>query len=114
MTLGINLQELQAPTGVYKYYKDGQWLESLSGKSVKIINPSTNEACFQVQGERDIPTFLTETAKGLQLQAKVVLEGAVPRHVGIFHCGSHRPLFVSFHTSKPTCLPPSSCSLYSG
>jgi hypothetical protein len=36
--------------GAYKWYKNGQWLDSDSGKTVKILNPSTNEAAFFVQG----------------------------------------------------------------
>ena len=39
--------------GVYRYFKEGQWLESSSGKTVKIINPSTNAPVYNVQGEAD-------------------------------------------------------------
>ena len=45
-------EDCLAPSGVYRYYKDGQWLESNSGKVVKIINPSTNQPQFSVQGGR--------------------------------------------------------------
>jgi glyceraldehyde-3-phosphate dehydrogenase (NADP+) len=35
----------------YKYYVNGQWLESKSGKTQAIINPSTNQPVYHVQGE---------------------------------------------------------------
>eukprot|EP00890_Picochlorum_soloecismus_P003022 jgi/Picsp_1/3720/NSC_06556-R1_nadp-dependent glyceraldehyde-3-phosphate dehydrogenase len=35
--------------GVFKYFKDNQWLSSKSGKSVKINNPTTNNTEFLVQ-----------------------------------------------------------------
>ena len=41
-----------APDGKYRWFLDGQWKESASGKGVSIINPTTNEPCFRVQGER--------------------------------------------------------------
>lgn len=36
--------------GVYKYYADGEWKKSSSGKSVSIINPSTRKPHYKVQG----------------------------------------------------------------
>ncbi|KAG2500942.1 hypothetical protein HYH03_000767 [Edaphochlamys debaryana] len=42
-------KDILAPTGVYKFYADGEWRESASGKSVAILNPSTRHACYQVQ-----------------------------------------------------------------
>ena len=36
---------------VYKYYADGEWRKSTSGKSVSIINPTTRKVQFKVQGE---------------------------------------------------------------
>ena len=41
-----------APSGVYKYFFENQWVESSSGKTVKILNPSTNTAIYEVQGEK--------------------------------------------------------------
>lgn len=35
---------------VYKYYADGEWKKSSSGKSVSIINPSTRKTQYKVQG----------------------------------------------------------------
>ena len=35
----------------YKYYVNGQWLESKSGKTQAIMNPSTNQPVYHVQGE---------------------------------------------------------------
>lgn len=40
---------IRAETGVYKYYCNGQWLESTSGKSVPVINPTTQEKDYAVQ-----------------------------------------------------------------
>ena len=35
---------------VYKYYFDGEWKKSSSGKSVNIINPTTRKTQYKVQG----------------------------------------------------------------
>lgn len=35
---------------VYKYYADGVWKKSASGKSVSIINPTTRKTQYKVQG----------------------------------------------------------------
>ncbi|PPD75695.1 hypothetical protein GOBAR_DD27383 [Gossypium barbadense] len=35
---------------VYKYYADGEWKKSSSGKTVAIINPSTRKTQYKVQG----------------------------------------------------------------
>lgn len=35
---------------VFKYYSDGEWKKSSSGKSVSIINPTTRNTQFKVQG----------------------------------------------------------------
>lgn len=35
---------------VYKYYVDGEWKVSASGKSVGIINPSNLKPTYKVQG----------------------------------------------------------------
>ncbi|GKE67112.1 hypothetical protein Tco_1521273, partial [Tanacetum coccineum] len=34
---------------VFKYYTDGEWKKSASGKSVAIINPSTRTTQYKVQ-----------------------------------------------------------------
>ena len=39
-------------SGAYKWYINGEWKESSSGKTVKILNPSTNDTAFEVQGEQ--------------------------------------------------------------
>lgn len=36
---------------VYKYYSDGEWKKSSSGKSVAIINPTTRRTQYKVQGK---------------------------------------------------------------
>ena len=43
--------EVKASSGAYKFYVNGEWKESSSGKTQAIINPSTNEPVFQVQGK---------------------------------------------------------------
>lgn len=35
---------------VFKYYSDGEWKKSSSGKSVSIINPTTRKPQYKVQG----------------------------------------------------------------
>lgn len=35
---------------VFKYYCEGEWKKSSSGKSVAIINPSTRKTQYKVQG----------------------------------------------------------------
>lgn len=42
--------ELIDGDGVFKYYYDGEWKKSSSGKSVPIINPTTRRIQFKVQG----------------------------------------------------------------
>lgn len=39
-----------AASGAYKYYVNGEWRESASGKTVAINNPCTRQAQYQVQG----------------------------------------------------------------
>ena len=43
-------KDIVAGSGAYKYYVTGEWKESTSGKTVPIMNPSTNKAAYQVQG----------------------------------------------------------------
>jgi hypothetical protein len=35
---------------VYKYYADGEWRASASGKAVAIVNPTTRQTQYRVQG----------------------------------------------------------------
>lgn len=35
---------------VYKYYADGEWRASASGKTVAIVNPTTRQTQYRVQG----------------------------------------------------------------
>lgn len=35
---------------VFKYYSEGEWKKSSSGKSVAIINPTTRKTQYKVQG----------------------------------------------------------------
>jgi glyceraldehyde-3-phosphate dehydrogenase (NADP+) len=36
---------------VYKYFADGEWKVSASGKSVPIVDPFSREVTFRVQGK---------------------------------------------------------------
>ncbi|GAY44325.1 hypothetical protein CUMW_081300 [Citrus unshiu] len=43
-------EEIVDENGVYKFFYDGVWRKSSSGKSVTIINPTTRKPHFRVQG----------------------------------------------------------------
>lgn len=38
---------------VFKYYADGEWKKSSSGKSVAIVNPTTRKTQYKVQGSNN-------------------------------------------------------------
>ena len=42
--------DIKAPGGAFKFYVNGEWKESSSGKTQAILNPSDNQPVFQVQG----------------------------------------------------------------
>jgi hypothetical protein len=42
--------EILAGEDTFKFYTDGEWKTSTSGKTVNIINPSTLKPVFKVQG----------------------------------------------------------------
>lgn len=42
--------EILAGDDTFKFYMDGEWKTSTSGKTVNIINPSTLKPVFKVQG----------------------------------------------------------------
>eukprot|EP00798_Chlamydomonas_sp_ICE-L_P013750 gene13750-19654_t len=41
--------QMVTASGAYKYYINGQWKESTSGKTVQIINPTTMDVAYNVQ-----------------------------------------------------------------
>lgn len=43
--------EIVAGNGVYKYFGAGEWKESSSGKTVGVLNPTTNKNDYKVQGK---------------------------------------------------------------
>ncbi|KAL9275412.1 NADP-dependent glyceraldehyde-3-phosphate dehydrogenase-like protein [Drosera capensis] len=52
---------------VFKYYADGEWKTSLSGKSVPIINPTTRKTQYRVQAcTQEEVNKVMETAKVVQ------------------------------------------------
>ena len=42
--------DILASSGSYKFYLNGEWKESTSGKTVAILNPATNQTAYTVQG----------------------------------------------------------------
>ncbi|EFJ24379.1 hypothetical protein SELMODRAFT_270375 [Selaginella moellendorffii] len=61
--------------GVYKYYADGEWRTSSSGKSVTIYNPSTREAQYKVQActQEEVNKAIDSAKAAQKLWAKVPL-----------------------------------------
>lgn len=43
--------EIVASNGVYKYYVSGEWKESTSGRTVGVLNPTTQKTDYKVQGK---------------------------------------------------------------
>lgn len=43
--------EVHGKDGRLKYLVNGEWKESTSGRGQKVTNPTTQKACFEVQGE---------------------------------------------------------------
>jgi hypothetical protein len=41
---------IQASSGAYKHYCGGSWSESTSGRTIPVINPTTQSECYRVQG----------------------------------------------------------------
>jgi len=69
MTLEAFYNEIRGASGVYKYYVDGEWRESKSGKSVAISNPSNQQAAYQVQAcTQDEVNELFDAARAAQKQ----------------------------------------------
>lgn len=54
---------------VFKYYADGVWKKSSSGKSVSIINPTTRKTQYKVQGKNyhDLYVFQHSSFNDLKL-----------------------------------------------
>jgi glyceraldehyde-3-phosphate dehydrogenase (NADP+) len=49
---GFYAEVVDPATSAYKYYASGEWKVSCSGKTVQILNPCTNQPCYDVQGKR--------------------------------------------------------------
>ncbi len=52
---GAFYHDILSSSGVYKYFVDGEWKESSSGKTVPVVNPTTQQTEYQVQGARPRP-----------------------------------------------------------
>jgi hypothetical protein len=70
---------LDASSGVYRYFQDGAWKTSSSGTTVKIINPSTNQPAFSVQGAHEA-----------RLPPPPAWGACTPRYSAVHLC--HRPM----------------------
>lgn len=42
--------EIKATSGAYKFYVNGVWKESASGKTQTVLNPSDNQVVYHTQG----------------------------------------------------------------
>lgn len=47
---GVFVEILDGENNVFKYYSEGEWKKSASGKSVAIVNPTTRKTQYKVQG----------------------------------------------------------------
>ncbi|KAK3437184.1 hypothetical protein EUGRSUZ_C01646 [Eucalyptus grandis] len=67
--------EIKDGDGVFRYYSDGEWKASASGKSVPIINPTTRSTHFKVQAcTQEEVNKIVESARAAQkLWAKTPL-----------------------------------------
>ena len=65
--------EIKASSGMYKFYGNGEWKESTSGKGVSILNPTSNEAVYQVQGESNVICCTNHTANILRFNLYALL-----------------------------------------
>ncbi|PNH04655.1 NADP-dependent glyceraldehyde-3-phosphate dehydrogenase [Tetrabaena socialis] len=60
-------KDILASSGIYKFYVNGEWRESASGKAVSISNPSTRQTAFQVQAcTQDEVNLMFDSAKAAQ------------------------------------------------
>jgi glyceraldehyde-3-phosphate dehydrogenase (NADP+) len=41
---------IRSGSGAFKYFVDGEWRESSSGKTVPVLNPTTQQQEYAVQG----------------------------------------------------------------
>ncbi|KAG7670659.1 hypothetical protein Ndes2526B_g00443 [Nannochloris sp. 'desiccata'] len=64
-----------APSGAYKYFFEGQWLESSSGKKVTILNPSSNAPAYEVQActQKEVDSMFESSKKAQKEWARTPL-----------------------------------------
>lgn len=67
--------DIKAQSGAYKYFCNGQWLESSSGKTVAVVNPSTLQKDFQVQActQQEVDSVFAAAKAAQQSWAKTPL-----------------------------------------
>ncbi|EFN50637.1 hypothetical protein CHLNCDRAFT_37743, partial [Chlorella variabilis] len=76
MTVSSDFYEAVRDGGsAYKFYLDGEWKTSTSGKHVKIINPSTNAPCFSVQActQQEVDAVFQSAKKAQKAWARTPL-----------------------------------------
>jgi hypothetical protein len=74
---------------VYKYYADGEWRSSASGKSVAIINPTTRQMQYRVQGASFAPPPLPIPTPSVVLcSVGKRIDRDAPSAVEFFRCSS--------------------------
>ncbi|RWW59068.1 hypothetical protein BHE74_00034009 [Ensete ventricosum] len=80
---------------VYKYYADGEWKKSASGKFVSIINPTTRTPQYKVQGDG----ILVPTSRSCLFGAENLLLLATSSSCSVGLCN----LSVQIHTLHDAC-----------
>ena len=87
--------EIKASSGMYKFYGNGEWKESTSGKGVSILNPTSNEAVYQVQGEEQCHLLHEPHSQHPKIQS-VCVAAQMPRRPSLTcPCRGKRYLFVA-------------------
>ncbi|RWV91567.1 hypothetical protein GW17_00046139 [Ensete ventricosum] len=78
---------------VYKYYADGEWKKSASGKSVSIVNPTTRKPQYKVQG--DLVSYTAEEGVRILGEGKLLVSDSFPGNERSKYCLSSKvPLGV--------------------
>ena len=97
-------KDIVASSGAYKYYVNGEWKESTSGKTVPILNPSTNQAAYKVQG-----TLTMMDRASSDSHRYPPFSHAKPSPCGLGVCIGSRSVggggLISYHCSQSFCRP---------
>ncbi|RWW50918.1 hypothetical protein BHE74_00042781 [Ensete ventricosum] len=77
---------------VYKYYADGEWKKSASGKSVSIVNPTTRKPQYKVQG--DLVSYTAEEGVRILGEGKLLVSDSFPGNERSKYCLSSKVVLV--------------------